>query len=54
MKKTIILLFLPILFSCSTIDSEKKDKKFKGMYSYMVDAAMFTDCETNKKVSCSF
>lgn len=54
MKKLIALLLLPILFSCSTIDSEKKDKTLKGFYSYMADVGIFTDCETNKKYPVAF
>jgi len=54
MKKINILLLLLILFSCSAIDSEKNDKILKGYYSYMADAALFTDCETNKKHPVAF
>ncbi len=49
MKNIIVLLLLPILFSCSAIDSEKKNKTLKGFYSYMADAGIFIDCKTNKK-----
>ncbi len=54
MKKIIILLLLPILFSCSSVDSEKKANELKGFYSYMADAAMFKDCKTNKKYPVAF
>ncbi len=54
MRKIIALLLLPILFSCSSVDSEKTDKELKGYYSYMADAAMFIDCETNKKYPIAF
>lgn len=49
MKLIITLILLTSLFSCSSIDSEKKENKLKGFYSYMADAGLFTDCETNKK-----
>lgn len=54
MKIFTVLLLLPILFSCSTIDSGNKDNKLKGFYSYMADAGIFTDCETDKKYPVAF
>ncbi|MCF6269006.1 MAG: META domain-containing protein [Melioribacteraceae bacterium] len=54
MKKLITLLLLTIFFSCSAIESEKKEKTLKGFYSYMADAGIFTDCETNKKYPVAF
>lgn len=54
LKNIILLLLLPILFSCSAIDSEKKNKTLKGYYSYMADAGIFIDCETNKKYPVAF
>ncbi len=49
MGKHILFLLLLSLLSCSAVDSERNDKKLKGFYSYMADAGLFTDCETNKK-----
>ena len=49
MKNIIAILFLPILFSCSAIDKDIHDLKLRGFYSYMADAGIFTNCETNKK-----
>ena len=49
MKNIIALLLVQILFSCSTIDSEKKNNILKGYYSYMADAGIFIDCKTDKK-----
>ena len=54
MKNITMLLLFSILFSCSTIDSGKKDNKLKGFYSYMADAGIFIDCETNKKHPVAF
>ena len=54
MKKLILFFLIPILFSCSTIDSGNKDKTLKGYYSYLADAGIFTDCETNKNYPVSF
>ncbi len=54
MKIIILLLLLPILFSCSTGNSVYKDNKLKGFYSYMADAGIFTDCETDKKYPVAF
>ena len=54
MKKFIVLLLLPILFSCSAIDNKKDELNLKGYYSYMADAAMFNDCKTNKKYPVAF
>lgn len=49
MKFIITLIILTSLFSCSSISSEKNENKLKGFYSYMADAGLFKDCETNKK-----
>ena len=49
MKNIIALLLFTILFSCSAIDNEKQNPNLKGFYSYMADAGIFTDCETNIK-----
>lgn len=49
MKKLSIILLLPILFSCSSIENAQKSNSLKGMYSYMADAGMFIDCNTQKK-----
>ncbi len=54
MKRSISLLLLSILISCSSIENNNTDKMLKGMYSYMADAAIFTDCETNKKYPVAF
>ena len=37
-----------ILFSCSSSKLVNKDS-IKGYFSYLADAALFTDCKTNKK-----
>ena len=53
-QKSIALLLLSILISCSSIENNNTNKMLKGMYSYMADAAIFTDCETNKKDPVAF
>ena len=47
--KNILLLFIFIfLSSCSSINTENKNI-LKGYFSYLADAAIFIDCETNEK-----
>lgn len=54
LKKYLVLLIIPILLSCSALDSKKEDKELKGFYSYMADAALFYECETGMKYPVSF
>ena len=54
MKLLIIsTLFLFSITSCTSVKTEK-NSKLKGMYSYMADAALFTDCKTSKKYPVAF
>ena len=48
MKNILFVLFLIIVSSCSSV-SNKNGHQLKGYFSYMADAAIFVDCETNEK-----
>lgn len=51
MKKVIVFILFALLVSCSTIDD---NNTLEGMYSYMADAAIFTDCKTQNKHPVAF
>jgi copper homeostasis protein (lipoprotein) len=48
MKKVILLLSILVVSSCSSSKSEDNNL-FKGYFIYLADAALFTDCEDNKR-----
>lgn len=48
MKYILLLSILILTSSCSSINSENKNI-LKGYFSYLADAALFIDCETNEK-----
>ncbi len=51
MKKLIVLVLLVLLVSCSAVDN---NNTLKGVYSYIADAAIFTDCKTQNKYPVAF
>ena len=50
MKLFFISIFIFItVASCTSVNKESKEQNLKGYYSYMADAAFFTDCNTKKQ-----
>ena len=48
MKKIFYLVISFLIVSCSILQ-KRENNTFEGYFSYLADAAMFIDCETNEK-----
>lgn len=49
MFKSLLIVLMLVLSSCSSQKAKEEADLFKGYFSYLADAALFTDCKDNMR-----